>query len=322
MKTAESLAELSQLYGIEKAVLAFGVFDGVHRGHRKIISRLSAVAGQLKATPVVVTFEPHPRIVLQPDQAPFLLTPTEQKLRILSDIGVDATVILPFTAEFANLLPEDFVAACLLADGLTVPAICVGKSWRFGRRGEGNTQSLAELGKKHAFHVEALPEFLYYGVPVSNTRIRVALAAGRLDHAARMLGRPCTVVGTVSHGRGVGKQTFQCPTANLSDGRIQLPRKGVYAGRACFVEAPGKALNGIVYVGNSPTLKDTGRSAPRPPVVEIHLLDVHQDLYGRQMEIQFCKFIREDCTFPSLEALKCQIQNDLCKVKELFAAGL
>ncbi len=318
-KRAEGLAELCDVHRIRKVSLAFGVFDGVHRGHRKIIDRLLYVAAEQGSEPVVMTFSPHPRVVLQPDRAPRLLTPAEHKFRVLAASGVAAVVFQPFTREFADLSPADFVRTCLRSNGLRVSGVCVGRNWRFGHKAKGDTNLLKELGARHGFRVEAVPEFQYYGKPISSTRIRMALAGGRLHHVARMLGRAYSVFGTVVHGRGAGRATFNCPTANVATGRVQLPPAGVYAGKAIVPDrSPPDESNAIIYVGRCPSMTERGEGHDGA-IVEVHLLDGEHELYGRQMEVRFLEFVREEAVFPSVSALRRQIGKDLELVGAMFA---
>ncbi|OGV63714.1 MAG: riboflavin biosynthesis protein RibF [Lentisphaerae bacterium RIFOXYB12_FULL_65_16] len=321
MKTALSIAELRERHGLDTVVLACGVFDGVHRGHRRILDAVLDLARRTGAAPVVVTFDPHPRSVVLPGQAPKLLTVKEQKVRLFAELGMAATVFLPFSRAMASLAPEAFVQQHLLGSGVRVRGVCVGAQWRFGAGGRGDTVLLQRLGRENGFAVRSVPEFCLYGKPVSSTRIRNALTAGRLRFARQLLGRPYTVFGRVSHGKGVGEKEFRCPTANVLGRNIILPRFGVYAARGWLSGHPRVRRDGIVYVGTAPTLRDGAEAGPAQPILELHLFDFHDDIYGRTVEIEFLDFIRPDQVFASHAALRRQIGADLVTAREILSRG-
>jgi len=321
MKTVFHLGELAAELGVRDAVIACGVFDGIHRGHRRIIEALTALAATRDATPVVVTFEPHPRAVLQPEAAPRLLTARAQKLRLLAESGVSAVVLLPFSKGMAAQTPEQFLGEHLLARGVTVHGVCVGAGWKFGAGRRGDTALLQRTGRKLGFEVVSVPEFCLYGVPVSSTRIREAIRRGRLRYAARLLGRHYSVYGHVSHGRGIGTRELHCPTANLADDTTVLPPCGVYAARACLDESDREPRDSVVYVGTAPTIQD-GSAAPfAAPVLEIHLFDFDRDLYGAAVEVELLEFIRPDRKFRSVASLRRQIRLDIAAARETIAAA-
>jgi len=322
MKTVATVSELRS-FGITDIVMACGVFDGVHRGHQQIISTLMAMARRTGAVPVVLTFDPHPRAVLDPGCEPRYLTVRWQKLRMLWELGVEAAVILPFSREIAAMSPEQFLEVELLSPDVTVHGICVGTAWRFGRRGEGDTDFLQTAGAKHGFALEAVAERTWRGGPVSSTRIRECITHGRLAEAERMLGRPYRVSGHVVHGRGVGRTHLHCPTANLTDPMVLLPPCGVYAARShLFTEetfdAPAQLRDGIVYIGTAPTYH-TDATAAVAPTLELHLFDFDTDIYGTKVEVEFHEFIRGDRTFASEDALANQIQQDINQARRLLA---
>ena len=316
MKAVSFLQDLQGKYGIDRVVVACGVFDGVHRGHQRIIAALLKQARDLNAVPIAVTFTPHPRAILQPGKTPQLLTVRDQKLRLLAECGVQAAVLLPFSREMATLPPEQFLKDYLLPPGIELGGICVGTDWRFGACGKGDTNLLRELGHRLGFAVITVPEFHLYGQPISSTRIREAIAKGRLKHASRLLGRPYAIQSHVAHGKGIGTHQLHCPTANVLDKQIVLPPCGVYAARG-FIDADNRREHqGIVYIGTAPTISHAGSASE--PILEFHLFDFHQDLYDTTLEVEFAQFIRPDKCFESVDALGRQIQCDIAVARNVL----
>ncbi len=314
MRTASGIPELAAL-GLHRVVAALGVFDGVHAGHRRVIEGTVALARSLDAAPIVVTFRPHPREVLRPDQAPALLSTDRQKVRLLGELGVQAVVFLEFTPAFADLGAEAFVQRYLAVADPQVVGLSVGSDWRFGHQGEGTVEVLAELGRQYGFVVQPALEVEDGSEPISSTRIRAAVASGDLVLAARFLGHPYAVQGTVSHGKGQGDRAFGCPTANLDEPRVQLPPNGVYAAVA-RLDDEDRQLPGIAYVGQAPTM---GADAHPRPVVELHLFDFSGDLYGRCVEVEFHEFLRGDQVFANRTELREQIERDVARAQRILA---
>ncbi len=319
MQVVAAIQEL-RAAGIDRVVVAFGVFDGLHRGHQQIIGALMRQARRTGAVPAVATFEPHPRAVLQPDSAPQLLTTLRQKLALLERSGVQAVVLLPFSREMADLGPRPFLERYLLRTGVRVEGICVGAAWRFGAQGEGDVPFLDAVGQEAGFRVVSVPDFRLYGKTVSSTRIRDAIARGRVRHAARLLGRPYAVAGDVVRGKGVGRKLFGYPTANVVNPNVLMPRCGVYAARTQLVSATAETLGGIAYVGTAPTMPEQQKAASAMPVLEMHMFDVDLCLYGETIDVQFIRFIRPDRRFPDTEALRQQMHGDAAKAREILSA--
>ncbi len=320
MKTAHSIAGL-QHFGISEVVIACGVFDGVHRGHRHLIATLLEQAKASGATPVVVTFDPHPRSVLQPQTPPQHLTSVGQKLRLLKELGIEATVLLPFSESMAVMSAEDFVERELLRSPIRVRGICVGSQWRFGCDGHGDIAFLQHKARDHHFSLYPVPEVIWHRRPVSSTRIRQAIQQGRLRHAARMLTRPYCVSGKVVAGKGIGGRQVHVPTANLADPRILLPPCGVYAARGLLnpqLDHAPRICQGIVYIGHAPTFLTDQADLLKPPVLELHLFDFTEDIYGMTIDVEFHDYIRPDQTFPSVEALRGQIRRDIDRAKHIL----
>ncbi len=331
VKILRSISELADIAG--PIVIAAGVFDGFHLGHRAVIERAIGDARAVGGTPVVLTFDPHPAAVLRPQSAPALLTSTRHKLRLIADAGIAHALVLDFTTEFAAQPPEIFIQA--LADACRpLREICVGEDWAFGKDRAGNLSLLTALGKKLGFTAVALAPVSVDGKAVSSTAIRAAVENGALADAARLLGREFGVLGTVIEGRRLGR-TLGFPTANVRPESEQLPPNGVYAVKAvkAVVAAEGTvradpARNeksspprsvvgycGIANVGVRPTV--SGEVAQR--LVEVHLFDFSGDLYGCDIEVFFGRFVRPEQKFPGLDALRAQIANDVADVRGMFA---
>lgn len=300
---------LSEL-GVSRAVLALGVFDGVHLGHQAIVRELLSLARRLSAVPVALYFEPHPRQVLGRG-APARLCSPQERIAQLRSLGVRHFVSFPFTRELAGLSPESFFRRHLSVPGVSVPGYCVGWNWRFGCGNAGDGALLAELS---GAEVRVVPAVELDGQPVSSTRIRAALADGRVEEAARLLGRPFVLSGEVTHGQHLGSTALAYPTANVLDGGVCLPAFGVYAARG-RIDGDGPWHDGILYVGDAPTLR--GGSV----VVELHLFEFAGELYGHGLEIEFVSHIRGSVRFADAEALRRQIACDIVRAREVLSAG-
>ncbi len=299
-------------HGMQRVVIAAGVFDGVHLGHQLLLKEMLLLSQRKDAVPVAFTFFPHPRAVLCPEKAPALLYPPEKKRELLASYGVRAVVTVPFTRQFAALAPEDFIKDTLISSRVELCGICVGSDWHFGAGGKGSARELREFAENGHFAFRTVDELHLHGQLVSSTSIRRALAAGRLDEAAEMLGRRYTLSGTVKSGHHIASTRLDCPTANLiPDGGV-LPPCGVYAVRA---KHDGKWFPAAVNIGFSPTFDYGDVKAPR---IEVHLLDFHGDLYGSALEIEFMRYLREERSFASPEALKVQIGHDIEQIRHYF----
>ena len=307
MEILRSIPELSRLRG--PLFLAIGVFDGVHRGHQAVISISTDHARAANGTPVVVTFDPHPEKILRPQSAPHLLSATQHKIALIRALGVGHLLIVTFDRQFAATEPEDFVQQ-LVTHSKPLREICVGHEWSFGRNRRGNLDLLKKMGVKFNFEVVGVPPIKANDEVVSSTAVRQAIDRGDFAKAAAMLGREYTVLGTVTHGDNLGKK-IGFPTANLSAHNEQFPPNGVYAAAARLSD--GVHL-GVVNLGVRPTMT-SGRSER---VLEIHLLDFNQDIYGRDVEVRFVKYLRPEKKFENVDALVGQIQRDVDQARELF----
>jgi len=315
--TPADLSHIQELThcGITRAAVAIGVFDGVHRGHQKLLTELLSVASELNADPVVMTFFPHPRSILSKNP-PNLLYPPEEKIRLLHDYGIKAVVTVNFTRQFSQLTPDQFLKQSVFAGTVPVPAVCVGKHWRFGAGAAGNAEYLERVAAEKHFRFRAVDELcMEDGQVVSSTAIREAVSAGRLDRAEQMLGRRYTLSGTIISGYQNAREKLHTPTANLQIEYGILPPCGVYAARAYLSEREHFAA--AVNIGVSPTFQE--EYGEIPPRVEIHLLDGFQgDLYGRKMQLELAGFIRKEIRFPDIPSLKKQIGCDIEKIKHIL----
>jgi len=298
-----SIAELARVPG--PVHLAIGVFDGVHVGHRAVIR---TALGQPDGSAVVVTFDPHPARILRPDRSPLLLTSTRHKLAILKGLGVVRTLVLSFDESFAQTLAEDFVHG-LQAACRPLGSIAVGDDWVFGHRARGSVALLRSLG----ITVHAVEAVTVEGAAARSTGVREALAHGDLARAAGLLGRPPTVLGIVVAGRQLGRK-IGFPTANLALENEQLPPNGVYAVRATL---GGRALDGVANLGLRPSVESDALERR----LEVHLFDFDEDIYGREVEVEWVEFLRPERAFPSLEALTAQIVLDAAEARQRLGAA-
>jgi len=289
-------------------VLALGNFDGVHRGHRKILERVRRVAGERGGTSVVMTFDPHPPRVVRPDKAPPLLMTKAQKLESIADAGVQGAAIVRFTAELSRWDPETFVRT-VLVDWLHVSEVWVGANFLFGHDRSGNFSLLRVLGSRYGFKAEKIDPVRYKDFVVSSTRVRRLVSEGRVDEAGALLGHQYVVDGTVMRGDQRGR-TLGFPTANLCTENELLPPHGVYAttARVGSVVHPS-----VTNVGTRPTVDQSGRT-----VVETHIFNLDRDLYGQPVRIGFVQRLRDERAFESLDALRAQIDADCQRARVLF----
>ncbi len=282
---------------------AMGFFDGVHRGHRRVIESAST-EGALRG---VLTFRPHPLSLLAPGRAPLLITPHyEHKQKLLRDLGTEVLLILPFTRELASTSPRDFLRN--LTDSCTIAGISVGSNWHFGRGGSGNADFLRAWGNEHKFRT-CISDMLSHGNhTICSSAIRELLRQGDISTANSMLGYNFTITGTVEHGQKLARQ-FGFPTANISlPISAACPRAGVYQVQATI---DGKLRKGIANVGKRPTIDELYK----PTRLEAHFFDWSGDLYGKQLFVELTDFIREERSFPDLDSLKSQIQCDMALAK-------
>jgi len=305
-----SLGELVE-NGITRVSIAIGVFDGVHCGHQLLLKKLVEMSGKNHSTPVAMTFYPHPRAVLNPQNPPPLLISPDKRISLLHDYGMQAVVTIPFSKSFAGQSPENFIKNCLHSPDIEICGLCVGKDWRFGAKGAGKVELLEKMSQDDNFDFAAVDEFIRNGSVVSSTGIRRAVASGKLAAAADMLGRHYSLTGIVEKGYHVATRDFNHPTANLNIQYGVLPPCGVYAARS-FLK--GKMRIAAVNIGVSPTYNRPGKKRVR---VEAHFLDFSEDIYGQTVEVELLEYLREERCFFSPAELKTQIEMDVEKIVEI-----
>jgi riboflavin kinase/FMN adenylyltransferase len=289
-------------------VLALGNFDGVHRGHRKILDRVRRVAGERGATSVVMTFDPHPPRVVRPDKAPPLLMTKTQRLEALHRAGIACVAVVRFTHELSEWDPETFVRT-VLADWLRVSEVWVGANFLFGHARSGNFSLLRTLGQRHGFRADKIDPVRYKDFVVSSTRIRRLVAEARMDEAGALLGHPYYVDGTIVEGQKRGK-TIGFPTANMVTDNELIPPHGVYA---TTMTIDGVVHAGLTNIGVRPTFNETDTT------IETHLLRYSGDLYGHHVRLSFVQRLRDERRFDSVDALRAQIEADERRANHLFS---
>jgi riboflavin kinase / FMN adenylyltransferase len=289
-------------------VLALGNFDGLHRGHIKIIERVRRVAFERGGTSLVLTFDPHPPRIVRPDKAPPLLMTLDQKVEALRKAGIQGVAIVTFTHELSRWQPEAFVKT-VLVDWLRVAEVWVGADFLFGRDRSGNFSLLRALGGQYGYRAEKIDPVRYKEFVISSTRIRRLIAEGRVDEASALLGHHFYIDGTVVRGAGRGHE-LGVPTANIVSANELIPPHGVYATTAI--------VDGVIYpsvtnIGLRPTFESTTKTT-----VETHILDMNADLYDKQVRLGFIQRLRDERRFPDVDALKAQIEADVRRAARLF----
>jgi riboflavin kinase / FMN adenylyltransferase len=297
-------------------VATIGVFDGVHRGHQRIVQRAVEIARWRSLPVVVITFDPHPDAVIRPGTPPPSLTSTRRLAQLLAGLGADALLVLPFTVEFSKLSPDEFVRV-VLSERLHAEAVVVGDNFRFGHKAAGDVALLAQLGEKYDFSAEGVPLLAADGVPISSTYIRERLAAGDVAGAAAVLGRPHRVEGVVVRGHMRGR-ALGFPTANLEvPPHLAIPADGVYAGWLTSLDTDGTETArwpAAISVGTNPTFGGGDRT------VEAYALDRDDlDLYGARAAIDFAVRLRGTERFDTVDALVAQMREDVNQARVLTA---
>jgi len=290
-------------------VLALGNFDGLHRGHLKIIERVRRGAAEHGGTPMAMTFDPHPSRVVRPDKAPPLLMTKEQRIEALEGAGITAVAVVRFTHELSQWDPETFVRT-VLAEWLRVSEVWVGANFLFGHDRSGNFSTLRSLGQRYGFRADKIDPVRYKEFVVSSTRVRRLVAEGRMDEAGALLGHQFYIDGRVVAGKRRGRE-LGFPTANLETDNELLPPNGVYA---TMTTIDGIVHPSITNVGLRPTFGDTTKT-----IIEAYVLGFDGDLYGRQVRLGFVQRLRDERKFDDVDALRAQIEADLRRAERLFA---
>jgi len=307
VRSWESLKEHTELTG---GAVTVGNFDGVHMGHQQVLAELKGHALAVGGPAIAVTFEPHPRAVLFPDEAPRRLCHLHERLELIAHAGIDAVLLLHFNKELAGWPAEKFMRT--LVDTASPKHIHVGYDFAFGKGREGSPDAMRELGDSLGFTVSEASAFEMMGAVVSSSRIRSAVEAADFQLAETLLGRPYSVSGHVMHGDKRGRK-IGFPTANLDVADLARPPAGIYAVRArCHINDEDKQWNGAAYLGFRPTFQG------RTMVLETHMLDTEVDLYNERLEIQFVQRIREDRAFRSAEELADQIASDCDAARKIL----
>jgi riboflavin kinase / FMN adenylyltransferase len=289
-------------------VLALGNFDGMHRGHLKIIERVRRGAEERGSTSIAMTFDPHPSKIVRPDKAPPLLMTHQQKLEALARAGMHGVAIVRFTRELAQWDPETFVRS-VLVEWLHVAEVWVGANFLFGHDRSGNFSLLRSLGARYGFRAEKIDPVRYKDFVVSSTRVRRLIAEGRVDEAGALLGHYYAVDGAVVEGQKRGRD-LGFPTANLGADNELVPPAGVYATTA---NIDGAAYPSITNIGTRPTF-----ASGEQTVIETHVIDFNRDIYGSRMRIGFVQRLRDEKKFDGVDALRTQIESDRLRAKDLF----
>ncbi len=287
---------------LQYAVVTSGTFDGVHVGHRKIFSRVREIAARNNGQTVVITFWPHPRMVLHPeDDSLKLLNTFEEKADLLKDQGIQHLIRIPFTREFSQLTSEQFIQD-ILVKTIGTRKLVIGYDHHFGKNREGTFEQLKANGPRYGFDVEEIPRQEVDNVAVSSTKIRKALEEGDIDTASDCLGQPYRITGRVVTGSRIG-HTIGYPTANIEvESKYKLiPIDGIYAVNVTHGQA---VYGGMLYIGYRPTLKGIKRS------IEVNIFDFDQDIYGETLIVHFRKYLRGDLTFDGLEPMRLQLAQD------------
>ncbi|MCV2396122.1 bifunctional riboflavin kinase/FAD synthetase [Actinotalea sp. M2MS4P-6] len=318
----ERWTDLAQVPALDGSVVTIGNFDGVHRGHRSVLGAMVADAHKVRSTSVAVTFDPHPAQVHRPESAPPLITGLTDRLELLAETGLDATLVIHYTPQFAAQEPEEFVRRYLV-DGLHATVVVVGRDVRFGRRNSGDLRTMVELGERYGFTVQVIEDV--HGGPDpsrrwSSTWVRELLTAGDVRAAAEILGRPHRVRGVVVHGDARGRE-LGFPTANLGPAmQGMVPADGVYAGWMRRVGHPDDAPDGFlpvaISIGTNPTFDGDSRR------VEAHVPDrTDLELYGEEVVLEFVEMLRPTVRFESITELIDQMHDDVERTNALLAGG-
>lgn len=293
---------IEQFKRLNNAIVTSGTFDGVHKGHQVILSRLKEIADKSEGESVLITFWPHPRMVLNHNSGFLKLINTfEEKIQYLEENGVEHLIKIPFTLEFANTSSEDFIKN-ILVDGIGTRKLVIGYNHRFGRNREGSFENLVRNAPKYGFEVEEIPKHEIDHIGISSTKIRKALDTGDITTANLFLGRNFTISGKVIHGDKLGRK-LGYPTANIhvEESYKIRPGTGIYA---VYVHMEGKKYKGMLNIGRRPTINGINKR------IEVHILGFDRMIYNKSIRIEFIQRVRDEIKFKTLEALKRQLQMD------------
>ncbi|MCY4254241.1 MAG: bifunctional riboflavin kinase/FAD synthetase [Flavobacteriaceae bacterium] len=301
---------LDQYHSDKKSVLTIGTFDGVHIGHQKILKQVVSMAKNFKHQSIVLSFFPHPRMILHPDSHIKLIDTVEEKIEKIKALGIDHLIIHPFSKEFSLFTAEQFVSE-ILVNKLNLERVIIGYNHRFGRNRQANIDALFEFGEKFNFQVDVIPRQEIEDISVSSTKIRQALKIGKIDTANAYLKTLYSIHGIVIEGDSLGR-TIGFPTANIriKENYKLLPKPGVYF-VTCLVD--NTSFFGMLNIGSRPTINELEKNS-----IEVHLFDFDQSIYGNHLSIQFNHRIRNQIKFENLSALKGQLQKDKLQCLDLI----
>ena len=295
---------------LQDSWLTIGSFDGVHKGHQQILRDMTAGAHQTNTTAVVLTFHPHPAVVLGKRSGPFYLTSPEERASLLAQLGVDIVLTCPFNLHVARTSAKDFMHE--LSMHLHMNQLWVGYDFALGKNREGDVPTLKHLGKSLGYEVHVINPVKLNGEVISSSAIRTALGSGDVAKASELLGRPYQVSGEIVHGDGRGR-TIGIPTANLEVwAERAIPKAGVYV---CKAHVQDKTIGAVTNIGVRPTFENQSTS----PTVEAHLLNYNGDLYGKRMKLDFVARLRDERRFESIESLVQQINSDIQLGREILS---
>ncbi|BBB93133.1 MAG TPA: bifunctional riboflavin kinase/FAD synthetase [Methylomusa anaerophila] len=294
------IRDICDIFRLNQTVMALGTFDGVHVGHKRIISHTAELARVIFGTSVVFTFSNHPLCIIDPERCPSQIITAQEKARLIEALSINIFLNIPFTEQMLHLSPDNFIS--LLLKYFDLRYVIIGSNYTYGFRGAGTAETLCEAGIKHGFKVEIIDTVCVDGLPVSSTAVRQLIAAGDIKLASKLLGRVLTIEAQVIKGDGRGR-TLGYPTANLSiPTGLLVPKDGVYAVRVLI---EGIRRNAIANIGANPTFTGSDRR------IEVYILDYSGDLYGRFLLVEFVDRIRDEIAFSSVEQLTTQIASDI-----------
>lgn len=305
--------DLSDYTSTNKSFVTIGTFDGVHLGHQKVLSNLVSYAKKNGSSSVLLTFFPHPRIILHKNSDIKLINTIDERIKLLEKTGLEILVIQEFTKDFAEKTALDFVKN-VLVNNLKISNLIIGYDHRFGKNREGNFEQLMEYGKIFGFEVSKISQQEINNIAISSTKIRRAIELGNIEEANRYLGYYFMLNGTVVEGKNLGEK-IGFPTANLSVRETYklLPKTGSYVVKS---ELENETVYGMMNIGFNPTVKG------KTQTIEIHFFDFNKDLYGKKIQIDVLKFLRDEQKFDSVEALKYQLKKDKQKSLEIINGNL
>lgn len=300
----------SSYSAVKNAVVTIGAFDGVHVGHQTIINRMLRIAKKFKGEAVLVTFDPHPRLVLQKSSKIKLLTSIQERIDLLEKVGIKHLIIIPFDKSFSNLTSLEFVRD-ILVKKIGTKRLVIGYDHHFGRNREGSFEHLKKYGSFYGFDVEEIPAQEVNDINVSSTKIRSALEGGDVTRAAKYMGHPYTIVGTVIKGEQIGR-SIGFPTANIKvkNSNKLIPKEGVYAVRVLFLN---QIYTGMLNIGYRPTLGQDNLLS-----IEVNIFNFDENIYGQELKLEVIQLVRNETKFTSVNNLKLQLEQDLKSCKKIL----